>query len=195
MKTAGFSLLELLIAVLIFSVGLLGIASLQILSMQLTSDSYHRSIATLLANNMIDRMRANVADSSLGKTSQYNNWQKTVYPSNPACYGYGTSGQVDTAVSCSPSDMAQSDFADWYASIKGAPASSWYPAVAPELPGADGVVCIDSTPNDGTPSSPNCDNNIVVSGKPIYSIKIWWTERKDVNAPGTLHQYVTSFSL
>lgn len=194
MKYTGFTILEVLIALVIFSIGLLGLASMQVLGLKLTTDSMHRSIATLLANDMIDRMRANVVAASLGTSSPYNNPTKA-YTANPNCYGLTSSGSVDSTVLCDSTQMAQNDFADWYASLQGANATGWRPAILPSLPSANGVVCIDSTPNDGTPSSPNCDNIVAVAGKPVYSIKIWWTERKDENSPGTLHRFVTSFSL
>lgn len=65
-KQAGFSLLEVLITMLIVSFGLLGIAGLVITSLKNTQGSYARGQASLLANDIIDRMRANrgVAEAS-----------------------------------------------------------------------------------------------------------------------------------
>ncbi|MDB5934948.1 MAG: pilV [Massilia sp.] len=60
-KQAGFSLLEVLITMLIVSFGLLGIAGIVITSLKNTQGSYARSQASLLANDIIDRMRANRA--------------------------------------------------------------------------------------------------------------------------------------
>lgn len=193
-KNAGFTLLEVLISVIILSIGLLGLAGLQGMGLKLTNDSMNRTVAALLANDMIDRMRANVAAATLGITSPYNNPTKA-YTANSSCYGKTTAGATDTAAQCTPTQMAQNDFADWYGQLQGAAASGWNGAIPAALPSADGVVCIDSTPNDGTPNSPNCDNIVAVPGKPIYSIKIWWVERKDIINPGKLHQFITSFSL
>jgi type IV pilus assembly protein PilV len=65
-KQAGFSLLEVLITMLIVSFGLLGIAGIVVTSLKNTQGSYARSQASLLANDIIDRMRANraVAEAS-----------------------------------------------------------------------------------------------------------------------------------
>jgi len=90
--------------------------------------------------------------------------------------------------------MAQNDFYEWYSNINGAAATSWYPSVGASLPSANAVVCVDSTPNDGTPAAPACDN-VVNATTPIFAIKIWWIERKDATNPGQLHRYVASFSL
>jgi len=46
---SGFSLLELLIALVIFSVGLLGIAGLQVVSKQASYESQQRTIASEVA--------------------------------------------------------------------------------------------------------------------------------------------------
>jgi type IV pilus assembly protein PilV len=64
-KQGGFSLIEVLIAVLVFSVGLLGLAGLQAISLKNVHSAYLRTQATFLAYDMIDRMRANknAADS------------------------------------------------------------------------------------------------------------------------------------
>ncbi len=56
---AGFSLLEVLVAILLLSVALLGLARLQTYSMQTTNSAYFRSQATALANDMIERVRLN----------------------------------------------------------------------------------------------------------------------------------------
>lgn len=60
----GFTLLEVMIAMVIFAVGLLGLAGIQALSLENTSSSYSRSQAVLLAYEMVDRIKANsgVAD-------------------------------------------------------------------------------------------------------------------------------------
>lgn len=55
----GFSLIEVLIALLVLAVGLLGLAFLQAAGLRFNNDSYMRSQATLLAYDLVDRMRAN----------------------------------------------------------------------------------------------------------------------------------------
>lgn len=60
-RQRGVTLLEILIAVLVLSIGLLGMAALQGVSLQTNSSAYYRSQATALAYDMADRMRANRA--------------------------------------------------------------------------------------------------------------------------------------
>ncbi|WP_256680743.1 type IV pilus modification protein PilV [Pseudomonas sp. LTJR-52] len=72
---AGFSMIEILVSLLILCVGLLGMASLQVRSMQLTQSSTLRSNAVMLADDLLEIMRSN-PDSALssdlfGTTSSY----------------------------------------------------------------------------------------------------------------------------
>jgi type IV pilus assembly protein PilV len=58
-KSSGMTLVEILIALLILSIGLLGLASLQTLSLKFNTSAYYRTQATQLAYDFADRMRAN----------------------------------------------------------------------------------------------------------------------------------------
>lgn len=58
-KQKGATLIEILIAVIITAIGLLGTAAMQNTSMKLSYDSYIRSQASFLAYDLIDRARAN----------------------------------------------------------------------------------------------------------------------------------------
>ena len=55
---AGSSLLEVLVAVVVLSIGLLGLAGLQMTSIKSSHSAYMRSQATLLAYDLADRARA-----------------------------------------------------------------------------------------------------------------------------------------
>lgn len=55
----GFSLLEVLIAIVVLSVGLLGLAGLQFSALRGNNQTYERSQAHLLAQEIADSMRAN----------------------------------------------------------------------------------------------------------------------------------------
>ena len=55
----GATLIEVLIAVVVLSIGLLGLAGLQVTSVQSNHSAYQRSQATLLAYDLAERMRAN----------------------------------------------------------------------------------------------------------------------------------------
>lgn len=61
-KESGFSMIEVLVALLVLAIGLLGVAGVQLLSMQQTANSTLRSEATLYAQTAADRVRANGGD-------------------------------------------------------------------------------------------------------------------------------------
>jgi type IV pilus assembly protein PilV len=56
-NSRGFTLLEALIALLVLSVGLLGLAGLQLSSARLGYEAHTRSITTLAASEIIERIR------------------------------------------------------------------------------------------------------------------------------------------
>lgn len=55
----GFSLIEVLIALVILAIGLLGMASLMLTSMQSNQNAAERSAAIVLSYDLIERMRSN----------------------------------------------------------------------------------------------------------------------------------------
>lgn len=99
-KAAGYNLLEMLVALLVISVGLLGVTSLQLKGQQVNHLSYVRTQATYLAYDFMDRIRAN-KDSKNGI--------------------YATAGNCSTVPSfrdcesqtCTWNDVAQYDLAKW----------------------------------------------------------------------------------
>lgn len=60
-RIAGLTLVEILITLLVISIGLLGVAGLHAMSLRNNYDALMRSHASALAGDMIDRMRANRA--------------------------------------------------------------------------------------------------------------------------------------
>lgn len=63
-KQSGFTMLEALIALVVVSLGLLGIAGIIANSLKLNQGAQARSQASWLANDIIDRMRANRAKAT-----------------------------------------------------------------------------------------------------------------------------------
>lgn len=120
---AGFTLIEVMISVLILSIGLLGLAGLQASALQTNQSAFTRSQATAFAYDLADRMRANIPGVVAGN---YN-------PANA-----GLTNTCTTTGGCSVQEMAEHDLAEWNALI------------ATYLPMGEGTVCIDSTPEDGT---------------------------------------------
>ena len=61
-NSKGFSLIEVLVALLLTTIGILGMVALQGRSIQYTQDSVQRNTAVELANDLIEVMRANPSE-------------------------------------------------------------------------------------------------------------------------------------
>lgn len=72
-RQEGFSLIEILITMLIMSVGLLGIAGIIVTNLKNNHSAQSRGAATVLVNDIVDRMRANriVAEPAGAVASPY----------------------------------------------------------------------------------------------------------------------------
>lgn len=158
-RSGGATMIEVLVSLLIFSVGLLGMVGLQTLSLRNTQSAYFRTQATVMAEDIMERMRANPQGARAGSYAAASGQL------NSACLSVG---------GCSPAALAQHDLAEWQA------------ALAEALPMGSGRVCVDSTPDDGTPAAPACDG----VGN-WQAVKIWWDDNRD----GVANQrYSVSFS-
>lgn len=67
-RQKGFSLIEVLISMLIFLMGIVGIVGLQGQAIRVTHDSFQRSQATWMAHEMIERMKVNPRGIPLQRT-------------------------------------------------------------------------------------------------------------------------------
>lgn len=97
-KNRGFTLLEALIGFLVLSIGMLGIASLQAISLQAGKTSVYNSVAMLKVEELFESMRAN--PSALG-----------------AYAGGGANSACATNV-CTPAQLAAEDVFLWKANLK-----------------------------------------------------------------------------
>ena len=71
----GFSMIEVLVTMVIISVGLLGAAALQVKSMQYAYSSYQHTIATVQANDAVERLWANVCALPDGTSVIAGDWE------------------------------------------------------------------------------------------------------------------------
>ena len=156
----GFTLLEVLIALLVFSLGLLGMAGLLIISVRTNHSAYLRTQASFLAQSMADRMRANVPRVW---TNDYN----TSYPTSDT-------DPCASGAACSREDMATRDKAEWSTQL-----SDFLPNVAA------GIVC---TPTTGASvSAEDAQNGAPYQG--TCAMTITWNESTlDTNGTGPQSQ-------
>ena len=97
----GFTLIEVLVTLLVLSIGLLGIAKLLLVSSRANDSAYLRTQATSLAYSILDSMRANRAAAVAGNYSG-----SSASATNP-----GT--QCAASAPCSSATIAQYDLWNW----------------------------------------------------------------------------------
>jgi len=128
---SGFTLIEVLVSVIVLSIGLVGVAGLQATSLANNQSAIMRSQASALAYDLADRMRSNITSANAGM------YDPTAAAAVASCA---------TVAGCTPQELANNDLDQWITSL------------ADNLPLGEGFVCIDSTPNDGSSSTaPACD--------------------------------------
>lgn len=105
-RQRGLGLLEVLVALVVISLGVLGMASLQLTGMKHSSSGYSRSKALLLAENMATRMRIN---QPAVFTMDYAGFDSDAIncTAQPAPYCQTTSAAA--AASCTSAELAQFD--------------------------------------------------------------------------------------
>ncbi|SDX11980.1 type IV pilus modification protein PilV [Thiocapsa roseopersicina] len=79
----GVTLIETLITMVIVSVGLLSIAALQLKSVQYASESYHRSVATVLAGDLVERLWAGICTLPDNAESVAEDWETSIIATDP----------------------------------------------------------------------------------------------------------------
>ena len=97
-SVSGFSLIEVMIALVIFSFSLIGVAGMMSISMKGNHNGYLRSQAVILGNDMSSRMRANLAGLWGG---HYN--------------GIASVGETECSYEtpCTPVELAEYDLQNW----------------------------------------------------------------------------------
>lgn len=94
-REAGFTLVEVLVALVVMAVGLLGIAGLYVEGLRAGRTAVYRSAAVNLASDMADRIRANPAGAYEGAGPGADN----------AC--------VNGGGDCDPDELAADDWFRW----------------------------------------------------------------------------------
>jgi type IV pilus assembly protein PilV len=113
-RPRGFTLIEMLVSLVVLSIGLLGVAALQLTSLRSNHSSAMRSQATFLAYDIIDRMRANreaavedgaynidLGDAPTGGTLAGDDlvaWKENIAATLPAIDNAGTPEPADGSV-------------------------------------------------------------------------------------------------
>ncbi|MEH6826276.1 MAG: type IV pilus modification protein PilV, partial [Motiliproteus sp.] len=113
----GFTLIEVLISLLIFGVGIIGVTALTTQSQKITYQAYQSMVATWQLHDMMELIRANASQAS-GSNKYVHSYQGTEARGTKDCI----------ANECSASEMADYDIRLWLSGTSNA------------LPSAEGTV-------------------------------------------------------
>ena len=156
----GFSLLEVLIALVVLSVGLLGLAALQAEGLRGSSTAQNRFQAIRLASDIAARIRANEDAIDISSVSGPYAYEiaKTTSAASGASHGCADIGSGTKANACTPANMAAFDLFEWRRDL------------AESLPNGTGSIDI------------TVGNSIITA-----AVLVEWTERTNRNGlPGQI---------
>ena len=144
----GFSLLEVLVALVILSVGMLGVLTLQVKGLQFSQSAMTNTHAVNAAGDMADRIRANPGVAASDYNSSFSDGG--TMPATLCADIKGTSVNVG----CSPTNMGSFDIWQWKDQLKN----------SSNLPNGEGAIAV--TQNAAPATLPF-----------TYTITVRWTER------------------
>lgn len=142
--SAGFSLVEVLISIVVLSFGMLGMVGLQAAALQANREARMQSTATNLARELAEKMRGN---HIIGKL--------TTASANPYLGDFATTPLAATtptfclSVGQNCPNTVGAETANATAAAN-AEMTEWLARVSNDLPGARVVVCFDDAPFDGS---------------------------------------------
>ena len=100
--------MEVMLAIAILSIGMLGIAAMHLLSLKDNRDAYLRSQAILLTQDITERMRANKTEVFRGGYNAINTKTGTIPTLDTSCHQNG----------CSAEQIRDIDIAQWAQKLK-----------------------------------------------------------------------------
>ena len=135
LRAAGFSLVEVLVAMFVVAMGILALAGLLQAATRYSKMSELRSTATLLANDIADRIRANPTGGELGPGGYDITGKAFPSPLAPP------HAPCNSEAPCGPVDLARVDLADWTARVRATlpKGSTWIQFHAGKPPAPDYV--------------------------------------------------------
>ena len=178
-KQTGFTLLEILIAIIVIAIGLLGLFGLQAKAQKAETESYYRTQALVLIQDIADRMNAN-------RTDAFSQAYVTATP-------VGGGGKL---VDCTGKTGADLDLCDWGNLLRGVAETSGGNACSTAsgagcvgaMTKASGCIAYDATTElaDST--------GVVQAGTGIYTISVVWQGLSSTVIPTAQQTCVNSLS-
>ncbi|WP_145006946.1 type IV pilus modification protein PilV [Pseudomonas oryzihabitans] len=112
----GFSMIEVLIALVVICIGVLGLAALQGKTLRYTNEAGNRNAAAMLAADLIEMMRSNRgqligSNGQLATDSSYFKAAGNDFPTTRTSSCRNTNG-------CTPSQLAEDQLAGWVQQVR-----------------------------------------------------------------------------
>jgi type IV pilus assembly protein PilV len=154
-QNSGFSMIEVMISIVVLSLGLLGVLGIVVKSLQVSSSSEYRAVAAQQSGVMAEALRAN--------------------PSMLASFVSPTSGAMPVAdcaktAGCSTSDWSTSEF------------GLWQKQLGDSLPGGRGYVCRDGASDSFASAAPGASGSDAAAwscnGSGPFVVKVCWNESR-----------------
>jgi len=165
----GVTLIEVLVAIVITSIGILGFASLQFLGLNSNQSAYSRTQATFIASDLSERMRANIQGMNENQYANITVDTSTLSCSVPPnfCDERNNAGTVMPAAACNAAQRAANDIfvtGCGYASNEYVNQSEKTSFLGDLLPnGIIRIQCIDSVTTDADTCTDNSNHSITIT--------------------------------
>ena len=175
----GFTLLEVLITLIILSIGLLGLAGLQTISLRNNHGAYLHSQAITQAYDIVDRMRTNTNQIGAYTLANSTYTFDKIGTQTAAC---------DTTSGCATAQMAGHDLFKWNQANRSI------------LPQGIGIVCRAGSDTPSGDCKGGIDDGVYTPATDIITktcctnlaadplvVKIWWTDDRTNDSPVASH--------
>lgn len=149
----GVGLIEIMVAVLLLSVGFLAAARMQVQGMRFSQSAYMESQAYFMISDMMDRMRGNIDGVTGGNYD--GNETSGLWTTDPGC----------AANFCSAAQLAQQDLFEWSANLHDLRDTDNFSALLPGKAAAEGQ------------PAESAKGEITNNGNGVFTIKISWFEK------------------
>ncbi len=165
----GVTLIEVLVAIVITSIGILGFASLQFLGLNSNQSAYYRSQASFIASDLSERMRANIDGMNANSYAPFDSSAIIACNAVPAnfCDERNDGTAIVVAEACDATQRASHDLfvaTCGYSSNEYSNPAEKTSFINDLLPnGSITVACIDSVTTDVDPCTDFSDHTITVS--------------------------------
>lgn len=169
----GVAIMEVLVTVIIFSIGMLGVFAMQIASKKTNHEAAQRSEAALVANDILQRIQNSGMSYAQIKTNYFDNAPAFYKQAERVVIRANDMLQIAPencdANDCTPAQLAAFDLIRWHRTIKGSDVT---------------VSGVESSP--GVPGLSQAIGCLYVDGNKLIQVAVAWRAMSPVKRSGSL---------